>query len=78
MKEMINRKRKREEAKIIKELRKSFETQASILQKTFSFFDYRAEIFDFSANIDYFEEFDSFNEENRSSKFYAFLRKLCV
>jgi hypothetical protein len=78
IKEMISRKKKTKRSENNQKARKNFEIQASISQKIFSFFDYRAEIFDSSANIDYFEEFDSFNEENRSSKLYVFLRKLCV
>ncbi len=45
---------------------------------TSTFCSFRARIFDFSANICYFEEFDSFNAETSSSQFYIFFRELCV
>jgi hypothetical protein len=77
MKEMTNAK-KAKKSQNSKKTRKSLKIQASISQKTFQFCSFRAEIFDFSANICYFEEFDSFNAENSSSQFYIFMKKLCV
>ncbi len=69
---------KKNESQNNKRIRKDFKIQTSISQKIFSFCSYKAKIFDFSANICYFEEFDFFNTKNSNSQLYIFLRELFV
>ncbi len=78
MKEVTNRKKKARRSQNSKKTRKDLKIQASLSQKTCLFCSFKTKIFDFSANICYFEEFDSFNAENSSSHLYIFLRKLCL
>jgi hypothetical protein len=77
-KKWLIKKKKAKRSQSSKKTRKNLKIQTSISQKTFLFCNYRAEIFDFNANICYFEEFNSFNARNSSSQFYIFLRKFFV